>query len=169
MNDTNLAASGNTESVEHPSNAGSSPAARTIQNTLISLFAEVSCFLICGSDWSEYSYLPANISSSRKLKADAGLRLLRRFLYAAAVMSATMGLVMLYVAMDTPPLREPDCSCLFATRDPMKQRLVAGWARLNYIVYLAGMARVARKREHCASDSGKEVIDKTANGAASKT
>ena len=30
--------------------------------------------------------------------------------------------------------------CLFATRDPMKQGLVAGWAGLNYIVYLAGMA-----------------------------
>jgi hypothetical protein len=106
--------------------------------------------------------MTANIASGRKGKVDAGLWHLRRFVYAAAVMFAAGGLVMLFGARDDiPPLRHPDAvfglstqavlvaagllhlavgGCLFATRDPMKQGLIACWAGLNYIVYLAGLA-----------------------------
>lgn len=106
--------------------------------------------------------MPANIESSRKAKADAGLRLVKRLVHVAAVMFAAVGFVMLFGAKDDiSPLRQSDAvfglstravlvvagllhlaisGCLFATRDPMKLGLVACWASLNYIVYLAGMA-----------------------------
>jgi hypothetical protein len=108
------------------------------------------------------SDMTANIASGRKGKVDAGFWHWRRFGYAAAVMFAGTGLVMLFGAMDDiPPLGQADAvfglstravrvatgllhlavsGCLFATRDPMKQGLVACWAGLNYIVYLAGLA-----------------------------
>lgn len=106
--------------------------------------------------------MTASIASSREAKADAGLWLLRRFVYPAAVLFAGTGLVMLFGTIDDiPPLGQTDAvlglstravlvaaglvhlavsGCLFATRDPMKQGLVACWAGLNYIVYLAGLA-----------------------------
>lgn len=105
--------------------------------------------------------MPANIANSRKDKADTTLRLLRRFVYAAAAIFTLAGLVMLYGAMDNvPPLRQPDAvfglstravlvvagvlhlavgGCLFALRDPMKQGLIVCWAGLNNLVYLAGV------------------------------
>ncbi len=105
--------------------------------------------------------MPANTESSRKAKADTGLRFLRRFVYAAAAMFAAAGLAMLLGAKDhISPLEQPDpvfglstrivlavagllhlavSGCLFAMRDPMTQGLVAGWAGLNSIVYLAGV------------------------------
>jgi len=106
--------------------------------------------------------MQAHVESSQKAKSDAGLRLLKRCAYAAAAMFAVSGLVMLYGAMDTiPPLQQPDAvfglstrtvlilvgvlhlavsGFLFATREPMTQGLIACWAGLNYIVYLAGLA-----------------------------
>ena len=94
--------------------------------------------------------------------ADAGIRQVNRLVRSSAVVFALAGLVMLYGARDyIPPLAQPDpvlglstrallcmaglvhlaiSACLCATRDPMKLGLVACWAGLNYIVYLAGTA-----------------------------
>jgi DNA-directed RNA polymerase subunit RPC12/RpoP len=104
--------------------------------------------------------MPANTERSRKAKDEAGLRLVKRLVRASGVMFAAVGLVMLYGARDyIPPLREPDAVLglstrmvlvlagllhlgisggMFATRDPMMLGMVAGWAALNYVVYLAG-------------------------------
>lgn len=106
--------------------------------------------------------MSANTEKSRKAKDEARLRLAKRLVYAAAVIFAVVGLVMLYGAKDEiPPLGQPDPvfgrstgkllmvagflhlaigGCLLATRDPMKLGLVACWAGFNYIVYLAGVA-----------------------------
>jgi len=106
--------------------------------------------------------MPPHLESCRKAKPAPGLPLLPRFLSAAAALFALAGLVMLYGARDyIPPLAQPDpvfglstrtvlllagllhlavSGCLFAMRDPMTQGLVASWAGLNSIVYLAGVA-----------------------------
>jgi len=97
-----------------------------------------------------------------KLDADAGLLVAKRLVRGSAIMFALTGLVMLYGARDyIPPLGQPDpvsglptrsflcmaglvhlaiSGCLCATRDPMTLGLLAGWAALNYTVYLVGAA-----------------------------
>ena len=106
--------------------------------------------------------MPADIKRNRKADADAALRRVKRLVRGSAVMFALTGLVMLYGAKDyIPPLEQPDpvlglstrsflcmaglvhlaiSGCFFATRDPVTLGLLACWAGLNYIVYLAGTA-----------------------------
>ena len=103
--------------------------------------------------------MPAS-TGKRKREAEAGLRLATRLVRGTAVMFAAAGLVMLYGARDyIPPLGQPDpvvglstrallcvaglahlaiSGALCAARDPMTLGLLACWASLNYIVYLAG-------------------------------
>jgi hypothetical protein len=94
--------------------------------------------------------------------ADTRIRRANLLVRGSAVLFAATGLVMLYGARDyIPPLEQPDpvlglstrallcvaglahlaiSGCLCATRDPVTLGLVACWAGLNYIVYLAGTA-----------------------------
>jgi hypothetical protein len=106
--------------------------------------------------------MTAKPEMGKKPKATFPPQQLRRLVHATAATFAVFGLVMLYSACDNIlPLSQPDGlfdvsnrtllvvagalhlvvgGLLFFARDLMSQGLIALWAGLNHVVYLAGLA-----------------------------